>query len=247
MIVLKVKQGSPEWHFARLGIPTASQFGRIVSTKTKKVLAGSETYMHELLAEWLIGVPNGIEAKGLMARGTEIEPWAIDYYELQRNVETTPVGVCMRDDRLVACSPDRFIGDDGGLEIKCPGAKQHVANLLGMGDDYFAQVQGNLWITGRKWWDLVSYHPEIPAAIVRVVRDEAYIAALESGVGQFVADMLAARKALIDQGAEPAKCLDPEFASSLQPPMEDPPRAERAEDPFAAVTGIDPNADNSPF
>lgn len=215
MIVLDVRQGSPEWHFARLGIPTASQFSRIVSTKTRKVLAGSETYMHELLAEWLIGVPGGIDARGLMARGTEIEPWAISYYELQRNVETTPVGVCMREDRMVACSPDRLIDDDGGLEIKCPGAKQHVANLLGMGDDYFAQVQGNLWITGRRWWDLLSYHPEIPCAIVRVQRDESYIAALASGVDQFLSDLIAARLRLIDQGAEPATALAPEFAASL--------------------------------
>lgn len=219
MIVLNCLQGSPEWHWSRLGIPTASQFGRIVSTKTRKPLAGAETLMHELLAEWLIGMPLGAGTSNFMIRGTEMEPHAVDYYELQRNVSTVPVGVCMRDDRMVACSPDRLIDDDGGLEIKCPGAKQHVANLLGMGDDYFAQVQGNIWLTGRKWWDLLSYHPEIPCAIVRVPRDEAYIAALASGVDQFIADLLAARRALIDQGAEPATALAPEFAASLS--MED--------------------------
>lgn len=216
MIVVDCKQGSPEWHQARLGIPTASQFSRIVSTKTRKVLAGSETYRHELLAEWLIGIPGGMDARGLMERGTQMEPWAVGWYELQREVTTTPVGVCLRDDRLVACSPDRFVGDDGGLEIKCPGAKQHVSNMLGMTDEYHAQVQGNLWIAERKWWDLLSYHPELPPVIVRIERDEAYIEALASGVASFIADLLADRARLIEQGAEPSAGLAADFASTLE-------------------------------
>lgn len=215
MIALDVKQGSDAWHFARLGIPTASCFDRIMSTKTRKLLAGSEGYMHELLAEWLIGVPNALEARGFIERGHDLEPHAVAWYEFQRAIETKPVGVCLRDDRLVACSPDRLVGDDGGMEIKCPAAKGHVANVLDMGDEYFAQVQGSLWITGRKWWDLVSFHPTIPSVIVRIERDEAYIADLEAAMSEFLNRMQAAREALIAHGAEPATELAPEFAASL--------------------------------
>lgn len=215
MITLDIKQGSPEWHFARLGIPTASQFGRIVSTSTRKPLAGAKTYMHELLAEWLIGIPNSVEARGYMERGNNMEQWAVTYYELQRNVTTVKAGVCMRDDKLVACSPDRLVGSDGGLEIKCPSASKHVANMLEMGDEYFAQVQGNMWITGRQWWDLVSYHPEIPPVILRIERDEEYIGALSVAMTKFLSDLLHARALLVAQGATPAPALNADFAASL--------------------------------
>lgn len=215
MILLDVKQGSPEWHFARLGIPTASQFGRIISTKTLKPLAGSEAYMHELLAEWLIGMPCGVEARGFMERGNDMEEWAVRYYELQRNSTVRKVGVCLRDDRMVACSPDCLVDDDGGLEIKCPSASKHVANMLDMGDDYFAQCQGNMWITGRRWWDLLSYHPTLPPVIVRVERDDAYIGALEAAMAVFLDKLRHARSVLIAQGAVPAQELDAEFAASV--------------------------------
>jgi hypothetical protein len=42
-------------------------------------------------------------------------------------------------------------------------------------DDYYPQVQGGLWVTGRQWCDFVSYFPEISVEIVRVFRDEDYI------------------------------------------------------------------------
>ena len=39
-----------------------------------------------------------------------------------------------------------------------------------------------LWVTGREWWDFVSYHPDMPVLLTRVYRDEEYIAALSNEV-----------------------------------------------------------------
>ena len=44
-----------------------------------------------------------------------------------------------------------------------------------VGDEYWPQIQGQLWITERAWVDIMSYCPEMPEAVVRVARDEAYI------------------------------------------------------------------------
>lgn len=215
MIVLPVKQGSAAWHFARLGIPTASQFDRILTAKTRKLAAGSERYMHELLAEWLLGIPSAGGSSGFMARGTDIEADAVRYYELQRGVTVERVGFVLRGDRLVGASPDGLVGDEGGLEIKCPSAVVHVANLLDMTDDHFAQAQGGMYVTGRKWWDLLSYNPELPSVIVRIQRDEEYIAALHAAMEAFLANLTRARAKLLDQGCEPATALDPAFEASL--------------------------------
>lgn len=215
MKIVICKQGTPPWFWARLGVPTASQFSRVLTAKTRKLAAGSESYMHELLAEWLTGIPSSAEQSGFMERGSEMEAWAVGYYELQRGVSATPVGTCIHVEAFAACSPDRLVGDDGGLEIKCPSAKVHIANLLDATDEHYAQAQGNLWITGRKWWDLLSYHPTIPPTIVRIERDEEYIAALAAAMKDFVARLLLAREKLTVRGCTPAAALDPEFVAAL--------------------------------
>lgn len=215
MILIDCKQGSPEWFWNRLGIPTASNFSRILTPKTRKFAAGSETYMHELLSEWLTGIPHGAESSGFMERGSLLEQSAVSWYELVRNVTTEPVGVCMSDDRRMACSPDRIVSATRGLEIKVPSAKVHVANLLDMTEDHFAQAQGCMMITGLTEWDLLSWHPEIPSKIVSYRRDDEYIRALSDALAQFNANLLSARARLLAMGCEPATELDPQFVASL--------------------------------
>jgi hypothetical protein len=51
--------------------------------------------------------------------------------------------------------------------------------------DYKVQVQGQLWISERDWVDVFSYHPELPPAIVRMERDENFIAQLAALVEEF--------------------------------------------------------------
>ena len=81
-------------------------------------------------------------------------------------------------------SPDGLVGADGGLEIKCPAPSTHVKYLRDgkLPVAYKQQVMGCLWITGRSWWDFVSYHESMPALLIRVERDEDYIKALETEV-----------------------------------------------------------------
>lgn len=215
MITIHCQQGSAEWHAMRLGIPTASQFSRILTPKTRKLASGSESYLHELLAEWLTGMPSGPESRGYLERGSDMEDWALSYYRLQTGLEVEKVGVCTSDDGMIGCSPDALVGADGGLEIKCPSAVQHVANLLDGVERYALQAQGGMWITGRKWWDILSYHPEIPAHILRVERDEELIGALAGAVTLFVDQLVGARQRLITMGCTPAECLDEAFAGSL--------------------------------
>jgi hypothetical protein len=35
-----------------------------------------------------------------------------------------------------------------------------------------------MWITDRKWWDFMSYHPDMKPFVVRVERDEEFITQL---------------------------------------------------------------------
>lgn len=194
MILINCEQGSPEWFAARLGIPTASGFDKII-TPTGRPSTQAEGYMNRLLAEWLMGKPVDIEKSEWMERGTEMEVEARKLYEFQTDTTVETVGLIYQNERkLVACSPDGLVGD-GGLEIKCPAPWTHVEYLLNndIPTKYIPQVQGNIWITGRKWWDFQSYHPDMDPVIVRVRRDETFIKALESELSKFIDKMLAKR------------------------------------------------------
>lgn len=211
MIVLTCKQGGAAWLKARLGIPTASCFEKIITPGTRKPSTQADGYMRSLLAEWLIGVPSASEVSGFMDRGTELEPLARKWYAYDRGVEVREIGVALRDDRMCGASPDGLVGDDGTLEIKCPSAATHVGYMLdgGLGG-YFGQIQGALWLTGRKWTDLMSFHPDpdrLPPVITRVPRDEAFIAQLDAAVSTFVHIMLVRRDDLLRLGCKPADRL----------------------------------------
>lgn len=200
MKILDVVQGSPEWLRARLGIPTASQVDRILTPAKLKLSSQAGGYRNQLLAEWLCGYP--IDWGGssqFMERGTDMEPEARAFYELQHDVEARTVGFVVRDDGLFGGSPDSLVGEDGGLEIKCPALHTHIGYLLdpeALVAEYRGQVQAYLYLTGRAWWDILAYNPELPSVVQRIERDEAYIAALDQVLGLFLADLARARAQL---------------------------------------------------
>lgn len=187
MRCIDCEQGSDEWIYARLGIPSASMYGKIITTQGKWSTQ-ADTYINQLVAEKLTREQTPFYQNEHMARGTELEPDARKMYEFIKDVEVKEVGFCLHDTLEAGASPDGLIGEDGGLEIKCPAPATHVEYLRGgkLPSKYKQQVMGCLWITGREWWDFMSYHPSMKPLIVRVERDEDYIAELEACVSKAV-------------------------------------------------------------
>ena len=104
------------------------------------------------------------------------------------------VGLCYLDEhRNFSCSPDGLVGEDGGLEIKCPLIHTHVEYLLDgkLPTKYVQQVQGSMLISGRKWWDFMSYYPGLKPLVVRVERDEKFIAKLKDELNKFCFELKA--------------------------------------------------------
>ena len=208
MIVVDCEQGTRAWHEARLGIPTASEFKRIVTNGG--AAAGGEgrlRYRGELLVEWATGEPYGGEFSDKWTEyGKAMEPAARAAYRFHRDLSVSQVGLCYRDDaRLVAASPDGLVGGDadrGALELKCPSPEIHLL-YLSMGvvpTKYATQVQGHLWVTGLEWCDFMSFHPDYPALIVRVFPDPARQAALDKHLPAFVEEVLEGRRWLEEAG-----------------------------------------------
>ena len=195
MRILECEQGSDEWLQARLGIPTASCFGKLITSQGKKSTQ-MDSYLNTLVAETLMGKPSESFSSEWMDRGTELEPEGRAWYEFQMNCDVEQVGFVLRDDGLVGGSPDGLT-PDGGLELKCPKAETHVSYLRAdkTPTTYFAQVQGCMWLCEREQWDFVSYHPDMPKLHITVARDSRFIATLES----LVDELLTKKQEILDE------------------------------------------------
>lgn len=189
--VLHCAQGSSEWYAARKGIPTASEYSTVMAKgKDGGASLGRAKYLRVLAGEIVTGEPDpdGF-SNAHMERGKLWEDEARELYAFTNDAEPQIIGF-IRNGRTGA-SPDSLLGEDGGLEIKT--ALRHIQiERLQRGDlppEYRAQVQGCMWVTGRAWWDFMSYAPLLPPMIVRVYRDEAYIANIAKSVDAFNSDL----------------------------------------------------------
>lgn len=188
--IVECEQGSPEWFAARLGLPTASEFKTIISVKKDaREKVTRQTYMRKLAGEILTGRPAESYTNAHMERGHEQEDEARKLYAFMADCEPQRVGFIRSGQK--GCSPDSLIGTAGGLEIKT--ALPHIQiERLEKGElppEHKAQVQGSIWIAERQWWDFVSYCPGLPLLVVRVHRDDGYIATLSGAVTDFNAEL----------------------------------------------------------
>lgn len=183
MKIIDCIQGSPEWFAARCGIPTASDFDKIIDANGKQS-RGRQKYMYRLAGERVAGKPEDSYQNGAMLRGTIMEAEARAFYELISDVKVETVGFCSVG--KYGASPDGLV-HEGAIEIKCPSIAVHVSYLIDrkLPTDYFQQVQGGLLVTGQKWCDFVSYYPGLNPLVVRVVPDEAYQKILKSELELF--------------------------------------------------------------
>ena len=201
-VYVDCEQGSNEWVSARLGIPTATGFKRIVTPKGA-LSASREKYMAELVAEWCRKEPFHDFQSEEMQRGKDLEPEAFKVYGMMRDVDPETVGFIYKDEsKLVGCSPDGLVGDDGLLELKCPMLSTHLL-YLAQGElpkEYFAQCQGQIWITGRAWVDMMSYFPGYPHFMIRTLPDPDFQRALDKNIHIFCSELVALRQRLVDMG-----------------------------------------------
>ena len=192
-----VVQGEESWFKLRLGVPTASNFKRILTAKTGKLSAQADDYINELVGEQLSLIPpEGVEnyTNRAMRWGQQTEEEARRFYQLQNNCDTLNGGFCMTNDGRFGASPDFLVGIQaeaemgyqegrghyalcsvqGAGELKCPQPATQVSYLLAetLPDEYKWQVHGHLIVTGAEYCDFLSYTPGLAPLVVRVAANE---------------------------------------------------------------------------
>lgn len=186
MIIHNVAQLSPEWWSLRQGVPTASEFHRIITAKDGLPSKSQHPYAEELAKELQCQNPNYFTDQGKplnvhVQRGRNLEEEAVAWYAMTRRVDVKKVGFVTTDDGRFGCSPDALIWDKeikkyvGGIEIKCPALEKHDKHVkrgtLPM--TYKAQNHGGMVVTGLPYWIFLEYCPDstVPTLCLKVEPD----------------------------------------------------------------------------
>jgi len=182
-------QGSEAWFRDRMGKITASRFYAVMEgsiAKKNRLLADlqEERKQTDIVVIQSTAPP--------LQWGIKNEPRAIAVYEMRYGVEVERTGFIQHPDHeLIGGSPD-FLLSDGGGEIKCPYNESiHLITLQqGMPTQHVAQVQGNIWINDREWFDFISFDPRRNTPddlfVQRIYRDKKYIEILEDRLLEFI-------------------------------------------------------------
>lgn len=158
-----IEQGTDKWFQMRSLRLTASN-ASVIATAGK----GLETLVKELLADYFSSkkfeeYTNAYKSSD-MQRGNDFEATARMVYEIETGNTVNQVGCVTVGDYILA-SPDGLViekgADEGLIEIKNHSDKVFLELVLTDKIDpkYIAQMQYQLWVTGRKWCDYFGYNP----------------------------------------------------------------------------------------
>lgn len=153
----------------------------------------AKDYAFRLAVERISGQPldEGFETWA-MRRGHELEPEARREHEAQAGVFVDRAGFVMTEDGAFGASADGLIGTDEGAEYKCFVAPDKLRAFWFENDasSVMDQVQGGMWITGRKRWHLCLYCPALEPVGKQLwwrvfERDDNYIEKMELDLLEF--------------------------------------------------------------
>ncbi|SNT33442.1 exodeoxyribonuclease (lambda-induced) [Noviherbaspirillum humi] len=216
MIFHNHDQGSEEWLKCRAGVITASRFkdarDRLKPLKgetTGKPSAKCIGYAAQVAVERIAGRPiDKVFEKWQMREGKEQEPLARLAYEAKTGHLVEETGFITTDDNLFGYSPDGLVDEDGLVEIKTILSGDVALKVCGYRDlsGYMDQCLGGLWLTGRKWIDLVIWCPALEPigrhlTVHHIERDDDVINTLESELMEFAALVTESERLLRQEAA----------------------------------------------
>ena len=163
----EIEQRSDEWFKARLGRITGSRFPSLMPSSRQKDDQFSDTQLKilkELAVEKLTGLNTEFYSNTYMQWGTDTEPAAREYYELDQWVKVKEVGFYPFGENF-GDSPDGIIEGVKAVEYKCPKSTTHLDYMVDpkkLLNAYKWQCYGHMIATGLKECDLISFDPRFP-------------------------------------------------------------------------------------
>jgi len=194
---IDVNQNTEEWFSLRLGKATSSNFAKIMANEGKAFGTPAIEYAQKIALEIVTNERDESSSfkNGYMERGHELEPVAVELYEIETFCEVTKGGFHYSDDKKLGDSPDGNVGTNGCIEIKSviPNIQWKRIKKGGVDSAYKWQIQGHLWLGEKEWCDFISYCPEMPVNkrlyIERVFPDPEMIERLNIRLKEFLIEV----------------------------------------------------------
>jgi putative phage-type endonuclease len=145
-----MEQRSVEWFEIRKGRVTASLVGAILGLSPYMTRADA---MRSMVREAL-GAEREFQGNVATEYGTMHEDQALLDFRIETGLGLEKIGFVASED-WAGCSPDAYTGDGAMIEVKCPYGLRHEPapvpfKALAEQPHYYAQVQFQLWVTGKK-------------------------------------------------------------------------------------------------
>ena len=168
VVLWEIKQGSPLWFAVRSCYLTASDFSTVLGWNPYKSLTDFVNTLTTSDPEScsdpsIVEKPVNQRSEIAMQWGKDHEEDGVFEYFLDKfgfDESTWPIsspGLVVDYNRKLAVSPDRFVGDDGIVEMKCPFVKAFYKE--GMPLAHKAQIYGLLGVSNRAYIDYVQWTP----------------------------------------------------------------------------------------
>jgi putative phage-type endonuclease len=191
-----IEQRTDAWFLTRLGKITASRISDVMAKTKNGPSVTRNNYLTQLVCERLTGVRAESFTNAAMEWGTATEPMARDAYSAKTGELVTETG--FHDHPTIpmsGASPDGLVGIDGLVELKCPSSSVMLDLIYErkIQTRYLLQMQWQMSCANKYWCDFASYDPRLPAhlrlLVIRVKRDDALIATIETEVKNFLAEI----------------------------------------------------------
>lgn len=212
-------QGTDEWLAARRGRITGSQF-KVTRDRLKNgdYSKAAKLYAMDTARERIGGRAADVYVNAAMRFGTEQEPLARVAYEDATGNLVEEVGFAFTTDGKFGVSVDGLVNHDGMVEIKTMVSSETLFKAVVEGDhsEYIDQINGAMWLLGRKWCDLILWAPDLPESkmtVVRIRRDDDAIDAL-------VSDLVKFDRLVMEYEARLRKTIGTASAATTQPTAE---------------------------
>jgi len=208
-----LKQGTAEWRAARVGKVTGSIIGAVLGVSpftsrkqalrrmVREAMGDMESFSNEAM-QW----------------GNDHEDEACKLYTAMYagSAEVTETGFWTKGD--MGASPDRLVGTDGLLEVKCPYSlrRDTSPHFKGIHElpHYWQQIQMQLYITGRQWCDFLQWTPH-DHYYHRVERDPKWLENNLDEIASFMEDYESMTTQMAEGGAEERLALSEGWESAM--------------------------------
>ena len=202
--IVDAPQRSPDWAAARLGRLTSSRASDMLAVIKSGEAAGRRNLRTQLALERITGrSQEPTYQSAAMLQGIAREAEAAGQYEALTGTLLRSTGFLSHSSTMAGASLDGHVGDFAGIvELKCPLAATHLEYLTTgqIPGDYRKQIVHQLYVSGARWCDWVSYCPEFPVGLqvklVRVERNDQEIASYALAAALFLKEVDAAVAAI---------------------------------------------------